>query len=320
MKSNIKRYVANPKKFPPGKKGAKKTKTIATTTSQKIISAYVQQCKLVRYREDIKQRINFIQIHSCAHQLVELEEQREMEIRNTINSYKGWGRKKESKAVPSLVQKPSFTGFCTIDAIMNVSRVIGFEQEHEIEGHSLCDHKLRCKKCIYRSGICKLISGKGRKTFVELPEIVHNIDLFLGDMYCRHCLECFNSQEDYEKHGKKCSHPKKPLAIRRCLDNLFLNIDLMDWMKLSIICSVCGCEMNDNHQMYLILNSERKDLGAAFDDTLKSLINMHQLKHNACSDGSFRANYPKGGVQNEKSVIRFKILQGLSYLCNIIFL
>ena len=202
-KCNIMNYTANPTKISPAKKLTKKMPKIATTQSQRLISAYIQHCKLERYRENIKNRIVFIQMRSSAQQLVNLEQQREMELRNTISSYKGWGKKNESKAVPSLVQKPSFTGFCTIDAIMNVSRAIGFEQEQEIEGHQLCDYKLRCKKCIYRSGICKLISGKGRWTYIELPEIVHNMDLFLGDIYCTRCMESFDSQEEYEKHEKK---------------------------------------------------------------------------------------------------------------------
>ena len=75
----------------------------------------------------------------------------------------------------------------------------------------------------------------------------------------------------------------------------------MDWMRLSIICTVCGCEMNEKNQRYLILNSKRKHLVKAFSDTLKSYIDLHHLKHKTCSGGSFRANYPKESVQSDKN-------------------
>lgn len=112
------------------------------------------------------------------------------------------------------------------------------------------------------------------------------------------CFESFDSEEELENHKKKLLHPIQPQPLKRSLDNLFSCLNLTNWMKLSIACSVCGDEMNENKKAYLIINSERKHLDAAFSDTIASMIRAHHLKNEACSDGSFRAIYPKGSFQN----------------------
>ena len=200
------------------------------------------------------------------------------------------------KMPPSVVQKPAFTGLCTIDSILNISRVMGFEEE--IIQHPLCSHKLRCRKCIFRSAICKMKSGKGNKTYIELPEIRHNLEMFLGEIFCITCFESFDSQEELENHKKTLLHPIQPQPFKKSLDNLFLSLNLSNWTKISITCSVCGDEMNTNQKAYLIIKSQRKQLDCAFNDTITSMINAHHLKHKKCSDGSFKAVYPKESVQN----------------------
>ena len=157
-----------------------------------------------RYKEDIDKRINFLKMRGCALQLIELESKIEKDS-SDISSYKGMAKKKVTQAKTSVVQKPAFTGFCTIDAILNISRVIGFEDE--IRNHELCDPKLKCKKCIYRSSICKMKSGKGNRTYIEIPEIRHNMDIFLGLFYCMKCFESFDSEEELENHEKRLLHP-----------------------------------------------------------------------------------------------------------------
>ena len=248
-----------------------------------------------RYKEDIDKRINFLKMRGCALQLIELEAKIEKDS-SDISSYKGMAKKKVTQAKTSVVQKPAFTGFCTIDTILNISRVIGFEDE--IRNHELCDPKLKCKKCIYRSSICKLKSGKGNRTYIEIPEIRHNLDIFLGPFYCMKCFESFDSEEELENHQKRLLHPIQPQPFKRCLDNLFSSLNLSNWLKLSIACTVCGDELNGNKKAYLIINSEKKHLDAAFQDTIASMIMAHHLKNETCSDGSFRAIYPKGSFQN----------------------
>ena len=173
----MKSPVTKPKKII--KKGKNKKEKRAATPNERIISALVQQRNLKLYKTAIDNRIQFLKMRSCALQLIELETQREKFNNEIISSYKGMAKKNATNVKSSDVQKPAYTGFCTIDAILNISRVIGFEDE--ISKHGLCNHKLRCKKCIYRSAICKIKSAKGKRTYIEIPEIRHNMDIFLGE-------------------------------------------------------------------------------------------------------------------------------------------
>ena len=173
----MKSPVTKPKKII--KKVKNKKEKRAATPNERIISAFVQQRKLERYKTDIDKRIQFLKMRSCALQLIKLETQREKFNNEIISSYKGMAKKNVTNVKSSDVQKPAYTGFCTIDAILNISRVLGFEDE--ISKHGLCNHKLRCKKCIYRSAICKMKYGKGNRPYIEIPEIRHNMDIFLGE-------------------------------------------------------------------------------------------------------------------------------------------
>ena len=172
----MKSPVTKPKKII--KKVKNKKEKRAATPNERIISAFVQQRKLERYKTEIDKRIQFLKMRNCALQVIELETQREKFNNEIISSYKGMAKKNATNVKSSDVQKPAYTGFCTIDAILNISRVIGFEDE--ISKHGLCNHKLRCKKCIYRSAICKMAAGKGNRTYIEMPEIRHNMDIFLA--------------------------------------------------------------------------------------------------------------------------------------------
>ena len=70
-------------------------------------------------------------------QLIEKQEKKSNEI---INSYKGCGRKKQENVnKSSTVRKPSFLGLCTVDTILNISPLMGFDDE--IKDHPLCEHK-----------------------------------------------------------------------------------------------------------------------------------------------------------------------------------
>ena len=297
QKKNCKTHVGKLEKITPAKKVTKKKAGVAAIPHKEIISAYEQQRKLDRYQDAINRHIDYIQMRSCAEHLAKLEAQREKETIDIINSYKGMGKQtKKPNAKTSFVQKPAFTGFCAIDAILNISRVMGFEEE--MEDHPLCDPKLKCKKCIYRSAICKVKSGKGNRSYIEVPEIRHNMDLFLGDHFCPICLESFDTKEESKKHKKELMHIIKPQPMKRSLENLMSSLNLFNWMKLSLTCTVCEEEMNTKQEGYVILNGQWQRLDSAFGDTIKSIINAHHLKQEACAVGSFRAIYPKDSIQN----------------------
>ena len=295
-KKHSKTHVGILEKIAPEKKIKKKKKArFAPTPHEEMISACDQQRMLCKYQDAINRRIDYIQMRSCAEYLANLEVQREKETIDTISSYKGMGKQtKKTNVKTSFVQKPAFTGFCVIDSLLNISRVMGVEEE--LETHPLCDPKLKCKKCIYRSAICKIKCGKGNRSFIEIPEIRHNLDIFLGDYFCESCFETFDTKEELEAHKKEVMHIIKPLPMKRSLENLMSSLNLLNWMKLSLTCTVCGEEMNDNG--YVILNSQRNHLDAAFGDTIRSIINTHHLKQEACAVGSFRAIYPKDSIQN----------------------
>ena len=124
------------------RKRKKKEGNKITEMANERIKIYIQNCKLKRYKTMIDDRLRFIKIRFCAEQLLQLIEKKDEKLKETIGSYKGCGRKKQANDdVSSTVHKPSFIGFCTLDAILNISRVTNFNEE--IQDHPLCDHKIR---------------------------------------------------------------------------------------------------------------------------------------------------------------------------------
>ena len=103
--------------------------------------------------------------------------------------------------------KPVNSGINTIDAICNALCCIDYPET--IQHHELCNPKERCSQCILRSAICKAELGKGVKKFVLVPEINHNLDIFLGQNFCSECFQQFENEEEKLVHKL---HDKKQLS------------------------------------------------------------------------------------------------------------
>ena len=130
-------------------KKKKKEGNKITENTNEIITRYLENCKLKRYKTMIDDRLRFIEIRFSAERLLQLIEKKEEATKQTISSYKGCGRKKQANDdASSKVHKPSFIGFCTLDAILNISRFFN----EEIQDHPLCDHKIRKVLLIRKHG------------------------------------------------------------------------------------------------------------------------------------------------------------------------
>ena len=149
------------------RKRKKKEGNKITDMPNEMIKIYIQNCKLKRYKTMIDDRLRFIKIRFCAEQLLQLIEEKNEKLKETISSYKGCGRKKlANDDASSRVHKPSFIGFCTLDAILNISRVTNFNEE--IQDHPLCDHKIREVLLIRKHGrIWKIFYTMSLETYVN---------------------------------------------------------------------------------------------------------------------------------------------------------
>ena len=131
-------------------------------------------------------------------------------LENEIESYCGDGKpeKNKSNKPKELNMKAAFTGICTVDSIINLFRCTAFFDN--IIGHNLCNHKENCSTCILRSALCKSNVGKGVNKFVEVPEIKHNLRIFLGENHCPQCFVRFGTEEEKLIHleGKKHEREK----------------------------------------------------------------------------------------------------------------
>ena len=191
-----------------------------------------------------------------------------------LASYRGHGPKKRGKETSFVEIKPVITGKCTIDAILNMLRTTDFIET--MTSHTLCQHTEFCMKCILRSALCKAKLGSGKKNTVEVAEIKNNLEMFYNEKDVTH---------DFEE-GKQ--DRVEMLSLKIILDTMLSESAYIDQLHLPVLCTKCHRDMNKNTNGYFILqNTNIKDMGEAFAQSISNLIESHHTKCIECETGSF---------------------------------
>ena len=163
--------------------------------------------------------------------------------------------------------------------MINLIRSSGFLKF--VENHAKCDHKEACAVCIIRSALAKCEISKSPKGYVELPEIRHNLWIFLGPFYCSECCMSFESQEEETNHKKtvdKHSYYKafNALSLKKVFDHFLTNIRGIDSVAekflLKLSCTVCYKNVNRSDLGYVILSQGKKSLAESFVHSINSMV------------------------------------------------
>ena len=141
----------------------------------------------------------------CGHEnMMKSKEVEDLETQVASVCGKGGEKKKGKQLMDGEKMKSAFNDICTVDALVNLFRCTDYLDV--MKNHDLCNHVEKCSACILRSAICKTELGKG--VAVGTPEIIHNLTMFLGEIYCPECLTSYSNKEDQIMHMQENVHEK----------------------------------------------------------------------------------------------------------------
>ena len=227
----------------------------------------------------------------CGHEnMMKSKEVEDLETQVASVCGKGGEKKKGKQLMDGEKMKSAFNDICTVDALVNLFRSTDYLDV--MKNHDLCNHVEKCSACILRSAICKTELGKG--VAVGTPEIIHNLTMFLGEIYCPECLTSYSNKEDQIMHMQENVHEKKSLSLKNTLDTLLSAIGFIDELHLSLLCTECGQDMNKYKHGYIILPKTKESLEKSLSLTVSEMINFHQENNMDCTNGSHKINkYPE---------------------------
>ena len=224
----------------------------------------------------------------------------EKEDMDMLIRYSGKGPKKNNKGEAQLTDKnikAVYSGVCAIDSIVNFTRSLGYLET--IKSHKMCHHTRRCGKCIIRSAICKAenatgIKGRGVKKHVEMPEIISNMQLFLGSHYCGKCKIRFETEDDEREHKKTTIfHKTENIVLIKALKTFLEKTELKNHTHLGLMCTECREDINLDKNGYVVLKEKNKTIEAAINQKLCDMIDNHHNTQERCSIASCDIIYPE---------------------------
>ena len=212
-----------------------------------------------------------------------------MENMTALSSYKGKGSKDGTEKISKQV-KAAFTGMCSIDSILNLLRVCNFVTNNQ--SHPKCHHSQKCARCILRSALVRIDTDKSTRTFTRVPEVEHNLQLFVNEYACKICGLEFNSKHEENIHNDSGKHELVSLSLKTCFDNLIFHTGLVQQFNLKLLCSVCLKDLNPNKNGYLILRQKIDLLFQNIQEEFKLIRDEHRSKATGCADAEFRFELP----------------------------
>ena len=184
-----------------------------------------------------------------------ITEERFTESEPSLQSYCGNGPKQkkrtETTGETALNMKSAFIDICVVDSLVNLFMATNIEKMRTHTFHK--DHKERCALCILRSAICRTKLGKGVKKSVFVSEIKHNLNFFLGTSYCADCLQQFNNEEEKKEHIEENNHQKKRISLKKALDKLLFEINIVEEIHLPVMCTECERDINTSINGYIVV-------------------------------------------------------------------
>ena len=209
-------------------------------------------------------------VKNTVRKIFKKEEENIMESLDIVlNSYKGRG--KASKNENKLNLKTGSTGFCSIDALLNLFRNSKLKN---LEQHALCNHKSKCALCIVRSALLKIETNKEKKRQVKLPEIEKNLEIFLGKLYCS---TCYKPLEKNENHKCPLIKPAE-MGIKHILDTFLKQPNVPNDFGLDITCKKCSINLNPYSEGYLKVMKTNNHEGK-LSIRIKEMISYMQKCH-----------------------------------------
>ena len=268
-----------------------------TVSIENYIHEIENQIKNIEIDLAAQNTINFMydNVNSKQHSDTEVIDYNYETLESKISSITGNGRPTKRKNMDKGQRmRTAYTEMCAIDSLMNLIRATGFITF--AEKHKKCDHKELCAVCIIRSAICKCELSKSQKGYVELPEIRHNLWIFLGPYYCGLCCMPFETEEDESIHKKTVDKHRyydalKGLSLKKVFDNFLRNISgidsIVDKFQLILSCTACEQNINKSDLGYVILSEGKKSLAENFVHTINSMVNNHSQESTECQHESF---------------------------------
>ena len=268
-----------------------------TVSIENYIHEIENQIKNIEIDLAAQNTINFMydNVNSKQHSDTKVTDYNYETLESEISSITGNGRPTKRKNVQKGQRmRTAYTEMCAIDSLMNLIRASGFIKFSE--QHERCDHKELCAVCIIRSAICKCELSKAQKGYVELPEIRHNLWIFLGPYYCGLCCMPFETEEDESIHKKTVDKHRyydalKGLSLKKVFDNFLRNISgidsIVDKFQLILSCTACEKNINKSDLGYVILSQGKKSLAENFVHTINSMVNNHSQESTECQHESF---------------------------------
>ena len=227
-------------------------------------------------QEKIKSIEVTIAVKNTVKEITEVENENILKALNKVlGEYKGRGEPSKNTTDKSL-EKVGETGKCAIDSLLNLLRNTEVKTCQE---HKLCKHTQKCNLCIVRSALLKIETNKGKKKIIKLPEIMNNLQLFLGNSYCRMCF-----LPDVQKEIHSCPLLKPAnISLKYTLET-FLK-DIPTPFSMTIRCEKCSIDLTADLSPYFKV-SRANCLGGKLSSGIKEMVKEIQKKHseksNAC--------------------------------------
>ena len=225
-------------------------------------------------------------------ELLKIEEQKLFDYLDTsLENYVGRG--KPSKPTTGGKHKTGYTGICSIDSLLNLLRNSIFKNE---ENHKFCSHVERCALCIVRSAISKIELNKEKKCYVNIPEIIHNLNIFLGESYCVSCYKPFDNQE--EKNVHKCPLLKPAeISLKHVLDTFISQENIRRNFTMDIVCTKCNENISPFTEGYFKIKQGNDGNLIKISNQINRMINHIENSHHKiskqCKSGNIKLeNFP----------------------------
>ena len=185
------------------------------------------------------------------------------------------GRGKPFKGSAGGTFKTGFSGICSIDSLINLLRSSEIKSS---ENHELCSHTKRCPLCIVRSSIFRIEKNKDNKSYVKIPEIQKNLDIFLGKEYCRSCYKPLKNESEPKSHSCPLMKPAD-IALKDVLDNFLKQGNLSQHFVMNLTCQGCLQSISPFSEGYFKVeknrNEKSSELSFRIDDMLQSIKRHH---------------------------------------------
>ena len=258
----------------------------------------------------IRNAIKIIEVKLAAtntvNEILKEEENLRIETLNQVlGQYKGRGKVSKNTIDTSL--KFGNTGFCSIDALLNLFRKTELTN---LQHHKLCDHKLRCSLCIVRSALLKVETSKEKKKQVKLQEIEKNLKIFLGNNYC---LKCFTPNGNGQFGGHNCPLIKPAeISLKVVLDNFLHQPEVPQNFGLKLKCENCYEDLSSFSEGYFKVRKgicKNGKLSSGVLGMVNEIQKVHTEKSKGCINSKIKINCMSNNLlvfMEAKSVTHFE--------------